>query len=104
MCLDMMVVPSKCMCMSIGDNVHAHSLPKYQSHSSAHVQRVSRSWFGHNRSSWMRVKGKERSYSASGLKVRALTQTVRGAGLSPAQCSALFLDNLNCSKRIIIYL
>ena len=39
MCLDMMVVSSKCMHMSIGDDVHVHSLPKYQLHSSAHAQK-----------------------------------------------------------------
>ena len=42
-----------------------------------------------------------RSKSAGGLKVRALAQTARGAGLSPAWHSKLFL--LNCSKKIIYF-
>ena len=35
------------------------------------------------------------------LKVKALAQTARDAGLSPAQCSSLFLAR-NCSKKKLI--
>ena len=46
---------------------------------------VSRSWIGHNNDSWMKVKARQESVGS--LKVRALTQTVRDAGSSPAQHS-----------------
>ena len=61
---------------------------------------VSRSWIGHNRSSWIRVKAVKRSWSAGGLKVKALSQTPRDAGLSPAQCS-LFLQKIALRENII---
>ena len=50
--------------------------------------------------SWIRVKAGQES--ADGLKVRALTQTVRGAGSSPAQCSIFFFVSKNCSKRKLL--
>ena len=77
------------MCMNISlkrDNVHVHLHPKYIVACSAHAQPVSRSWnLTQTIDSWIRVK--TRSESAGGLKVRALTQTARDAGLSPAWCS-----------------
>ena len=41
---------------------------------------------GHN-SSWIRVKEQQGAKSAGGLKVKALGQTLRDAGSSPAQHS-----------------
>ena len=41
--------------------------------------------------SWIRVKG--RAENAGGLKVRALTWTVRDAGSSPAWCSKQLCSN-----------
>ena len=37
-----------------------------------------------NKSSWIRVKEQQGAESAGGLKVKALSQTLRDAGSSPA--------------------
>ena len=44
-----------------------------------------------NKSSWIRVKEQQGAESAGGLKVKALSQTLRDAGSSPAWYSKLFL-------------
>ena len=86
----MVVFHPMCMCMSIftkEDDAHAHSHPKYQ----LYAVHMCKQCQGHGsdtiiiKDSWIRVKARQES--AGGLKVRALTQTVRGAGSSPAQCS-----------------
>ena len=59
-------------------------------HSSTHAQRCQ----GHGldiQSSWIRVKARREYRVAGGLKVKALAWTVRDVGLSPPQCSSLFL-------------
>ena len=62
---------------------------------------VSRSWIRHNKDSWIRVKA--RPESAGGLKVRALAQTARGAGLNPVWHSILSCLIKIALRETIIY-
>ena len=71
-----------------GDNAHAHSHPKYISCIAVCMHKKCQGpgiRHKQNNDSWIRDKARQES--AGGIKVRALAQTARGAGLSPAWCS-----------------
>ena len=66
---------------------------------SAHVQCQCHG-IRHNKCSWIRVKEQWGAKSAGGLKVKALSQTLRDAGLSSAWQSS-FPALQNCSRENI---
>ena len=70
--------------------MHAHLHPIILCACSPHVQCQGHG-IGHNKSSYIRVKEQRGAKSAGGLKVKALGQTLRDAGSSPAQHSSFLL-------------